>query len=159
MMKKMIYTFPDTEESVTIVSDLPKGFNATNLLINGSYVEMWDGNGDIDNDEFFRAVTGRDNENDPFDDRWSEDFTDEEIEAVADVVRMDEITDAVDTLRNYGANILWYAVMLTKDDNDWGYGSLNKQTALTMLEGHRAEYPDAYIAVIDRDVCIDEIRD
>lgn len=42
---------------------------------------------------------------------------------------------------------LWYAVMQNREDNDWGYGSFDKEEAIAMAD--KPNYPDAYIAVID----------
>lgn len=49
----------------------------------------------------------------------------------------------------------WYAVMADREDNDWGYGSHNLNKAKQMLKD--AEYEDGYIAVIENDVCIEEL--
>lgn len=41
----------------------------------------------------------------------------------------------------------WYAVMMDREDNDWGTGSFDLEEAKAMV---RANYPkDGYIAVID----------
>ena len=60
-------------------------------------------------------------------------------------------------------NKIWYAVMMDKDDNDWGTGSFDltaaKQRARQMRDNG---YPDAYIVVIDDGddpVAIDVITD
>jgi hypothetical protein len=50
---------------------------------------------------------------------------------------------------------LWYAVMRDKEDNDWGFGSHDLSEAKQMLKD--AEYEDGYIAVIENDVCIEEL--
>lgn len=52
----------------------------------------------------------------------------------------------------------WYAVMLDRDDNDWGTGSFDRDEAERMVVnmaevGNR----DGYLAVIENDVCVDEI--
>jgi hypothetical protein len=52
----------------------------------------------------------------------------------------------------------WYAVMEDKDDDDWGYGSEDLHQAKEMLNKMRENHPDAYIAVINNDVCTEEIR-
>ena len=52
----------------------------------------------------------------------------------------------------------WYAVMRDNDDDDWGYGSEDFETAKEMLAEMREDNKDAYIAVIENDVCIEEIR-
>ena len=49
----------------------------------------------------------------------------------------------------------WYAVMSDREDSDWGYGSHDIAEAKQMLKG--AEYEDGYIAVIENDVCIEEL--
>ena len=52
----------------------------------------------------------------------------------------------------------WYAVMRDNDDNDWGTGSYDYDTALAMVQQY---LPDGYIAVIDDGddpVCVREIR-
>ena len=64
-----------------------------------------------------------------------------------------EITDD----NKEGENMLWYAVQ-TDPTDEWGYGSYNKDEALDMLRGMVDEYPDALIAVIENDTCIEEIR-
>lgn len=59
------------------------------------------------------------------------------------------------------ARRIWFAIMMNNEDNDWGYGSVDKAQALQMLETTREDHPDAYIAVIDDGddpVCIKEIR-
>lgn len=50
----------------------------------------------------------------------------------------------------------WYAVMRDRQDDDWGYGSHDLEEAKGML----AEYgtDDGYIAVIENDVCIQELE-
>lgn len=50
--------------------------------------------------------------------------------------------------------LFWYAVMIDNEDTDWGYGSFDLDEAKEMLKG----YPDGYIAVIENDCCIREIR-
>ena len=49
----------------------------------------------------------------------------------------------------------WYAVMADREDNDWGYGSYDLNEAKQMLKD--AECTDGYIAVIENDVCIEEL--
>ena len=49
----------------------------------------------------------------------------------------------------------WYAVMADREDSDWGYGSHDLSEAKQMLKD--AEYEDGYIAVIENDVCIEEL--
>ena len=49
----------------------------------------------------------------------------------------------------------WYAVMADREDSDWGYGSHDIAEAKQMLKD--AEYEDGYIAVIENDVCIEEL--
>jgi len=49
----------------------------------------------------------------------------------------------------------WYAVMRDNDDTDWGYGSYDFEEAKQMLDDIEGEY----IAVIEDDVCVEEIRD
>ena len=49
----------------------------------------------------------------------------------------------------------WYAVMADRADSDWGYGSRDLNEAKQMLKD--AEYEDGYIAVIENDVCIEEL--
>ena len=49
----------------------------------------------------------------------------------------------------------WYAVMRDKEDNDWGYGSHDLIEAKQMLKD--AEYEEGCIAVIENDVCIEEL--
>lgn len=59
-------------------------------------------------------------------------------------------------------NKIWYAVMMDKDDNDWGTGSFDLAAAKARARQMRSNgYPDAHIAVIDDGsdpVCIDIIR-
>ena len=45
--------------------------------------------------------------------------------------------------------------MADREDNDWGYGSHDLAEAKQMLKD--AEYKDGYIAVIENDVCIEEL--
>ena len=52
---------------------------------------------------------------------------------------------------------LWYAVMRDRDDDDWGTGSFDLETAKELCR----KYPEGYIAVIQEGsnpVCIDEIE-
>ena len=48
---------------------------------------------------------------------------------------------------------LWYAVQVNAEDS-WDYGSFDKEEALRMLNGSE-DYQ--LIAVIENDVCIEEI--
>ena len=45
--------------------------------------------------------------------------------------------------------------MADREDSDWGYGSHDIAEAKQMLKD--AEYEDGYIAVIENDVCIEEL--
>lgn len=45
--------------------------------------------------------------------------------------------------------MLWYAVMTDNTDTDLGTGSFGLAAAQELLNVYRADYPDAYIAVID----------
>lgn len=57
---------------------------------------------------------------------------------------------------------MWYAVMMDNDDQDWGTGSYDKSDAIKLCREYRADYPDAYIAVIEEGavpVCIDVIKE
>ena len=61
-------------------------------------------------------------------------------------------------------NKIWYAVMLDKEDSDWGTGSRNLDEALSRAREYRTNgYADAYVAVIEEGdydaVCVDEIHD
>ena len=56
------------------------------------------------------------------------------------------------------ANKIWYAVQRDTED-DWGTGSFDRDEAISMAKELREDYPDALVAVIQRDTCIDEIRD
>lgn len=52
----------------------------------------------------------------------------------------------------------WYAVMLDRDDDDWGTGSWDRADAMRQLQNARADgHNAAYIAVITGDVCTAEI--
>lgn len=42
-------------------------------------------------------------------------------------------------------NKYWYAILMDKEDADWGTGSFDRDEAKQML----AQYPDGLIAVID----------
>lgn len=56
---------------------------------------------------------------------------------------------------------LWYALLTSPDDDDWGTGTYDRAEALERLQDMRVDYPDAYIAVIresENPTCIDEIR-
>lgn len=48
---------------------------------------------------------------------------------------------------------LWYAVQRDAED-DWGTGSFNKDEAIRML---MADEDNSLIAVIENDVCVEEI--
>jgi len=48
----------------------------------------------------------------------------------------------------------WYAVMKDREDSDWGTGSHDLEEAKRMC---RELGSDAYIAVIDGTICIEEI--
>jgi len=52
----------------------------------------------------------------------------------------------------------WYAVMLDAADDDWSYGSLDREAAEAMLAKQRDAYPNSFIAVIVNDVCMKEIH-
>lgn len=59
---------------------------------------------------------------------------------------------------------IWYAVLTDNNDNDWGTGSFDKDSAVRVAASYRESgYPDAHIAVISNDtdnpVCIDVITD
>lgn len=57
----------------------------------------------------------------------------------------------------------WYAVMTDKEDNDWGTGSFELSEATKKCkefnnENERNGFPrEAYIAVIENDVCVEEL--
>ena len=53
---------------------------------------------------------------------------------------------------------MWYAVQKDRED-DWGTGSFDKDEALKMLKEMREIYTDALIAVIENDVCVEEITE
>ena len=67
---------------------------------------------------------------------------------------MDVLLTAIDNRMD--ADRLWYAVMADRDDTDWGYGSHDRAIALRMI--HDLDNPDAYVAIIDGNVCIGEIN-
>lgn len=48
----------------------------------------------------------------------------------------------------------WYAVQSDMDDNDWGTGSYDFDKAKEMLK----QYPEGRIAVIDHNICVEEIE-
>ena len=55
----------------------------------------------------------------------------------------------------------WYAVVMDKEDNDWGYGSYNLDKAKKMVLDRLDVYPEAYILVIEEGsdpICVDEIH-
>lgn len=52
----------------------------------------------------------------------------------------------------------WYAVMMDATDDDWSYGSHDREAAEAMLAKRRDAYPNSYIAVIVNDVCAEEIH-
>lgn len=59
--------------------------------------------------------------------------------------------------------VLWYAVLLNEEDNDWGTGSYGISEACRMLRNVRESgYAGARIAVVNvgenDPVCVDEIR-
>lgn len=68
----------------------------------------------------------------------------------------DSLCDALKKLED--ENRVWYAVMVSEDD-DWGTGSYDLFEARKMRDNYLDAYPDAFIAVIQGDTCIDEIRD
>lgn len=53
---------------------------------------------------------------------------------------------------------IWYAVQTDRED-DWGYGSYDRDEAIRMAKKQKEHYPDTLIAVIENDVCIEEITD
>ena len=59
-------------------------------------------------------------------------------------------------------DMMWYAVMMDKEDNDWGYGSYDQAEAMRMMyDARKNDYPDAYIAVIaegDDPICVCELH-
>ena len=53
----------------------------------------------------------------------------------------------------------WYAVMLNRKDDDWGTGSFDFEEAQKMVVNNTTEHQrDGYIAVIENDVCVEEIK-
>lgn len=52
----------------------------------------------------------------------------------------------------------WFAVMTDHQDNDWGFGSSDRTEAERMVVDRLDVYPDGYIAVIENDVCVEEIE-
>lgn len=57
---------------------------------------------------------------------------------------------------------IWYAILMDREDSDWGTGSHDYDEAIAMAQDMREIYPDAYIAVIDDGddpTCIDEITE
>lgn len=58
---------------------------------------------------------------------------------------------------------IWYAVLQSNEDDDWGHGSRDLEEAKEMAREYREDgYPDAHIAVIDdviNPVCLEEIRE
>lgn len=60
-----------------------------------------------------------------------------------------------------GQNDIWYAVMMDREDTDWGYGSHFLPEAKEMAREYRNSHPDAYIAAIDESnsFAVDEITD
>ena len=52
---------------------------------------------------------------------------------------------------------IWYAVMMDRQDTDWGTGSADLVEAKRMVIKNLDIYPAGYIAVIDGDVCTGEI--
>ena len=56
---------------------------------------------------------------------------------------------------------LWCAIMRDSEDNDWGYGSNDKDEAIRKALDMMEDNPEVYIAVIsdgDDPICIDEIH-
>lgn len=58
----------------------------------------------------------------------------------------------------------WYAVMMDREDNDWGTGSYNMEEAIEKARKYRElGEAEAYVAVIEESehdaVCVDEIHD
>lgn len=51
----------------------------------------------------------------------------------------------------------WYAVMEDRNCDDWGWGSKDLNQAYKMVIEIIDKHPDAYIAVIENDCCVDEI--
>lgn len=52
-------------------------------------------------------------------------------------------------------NTLWYAVQIDSED-DWGTGSFSYDEAVKMVKESNGRY--SQIAVIENDVCIEEIK-
>lgn len=48
-----------------------------------------------------------------------------------------------------GIEKVWFAVMMDRDDQDWGYGSADLNEAKVMLREALKNHPEAYIVVID----------
>ena len=60
------------------------------------------------------------------------------------------------------ANKIWYAVLMDREDSDWGFGSYDYNEAAAKARNMRETCPAAYIAVIDEGddpTCIDEITE
>ena len=55
----------------------------------------------------------------------------------------------------------FYAVLVDREDSDFGYGSYNLDEAIEMVKFRKDVYPDAYIGVIEMGtdpICVDEIE-
>ena len=55
----------------------------------------------------------------------------------------------------------FYAVLVDREDNDFGTGSYNLDEAIEMVKFRKDVYPDAYIGVIEMGtdpICVDEIE-
>jgi len=92
----------------------------------------------------------------------------EKLNRAIDELGIADDHDAVNELWNDyfdGKGINWYAVLLDREDNDWGTGSYVSEKAIEMARYYRKnnDYPDAYVVVINLtysdEVAVEEIHD
>jgi len=107
-----------------------------------------------------------------FDDsEWADDESPERFYEEAETKSNPDFMDACEKLANQINEYLeelqedkmegkfWYAAMKDADDNDWGFGSYDKEEAIEMAKSFKT--PDAYVAVIEEGndpICVDEIH-
>jgi len=74
-------------------------------------------------------------------------------ELYGDFETEDELIDFME--REYG---MWYAIMMDDDDTDWGFGSNDRDEAISLARSMDAKYI-AVIKMGDDPVCVDTIEE
>lgn len=92
-------------------------------------------------------------------------FMGAEIKETEETVEAEEVAETEEYVEiEEATSEIWYAVMMDREDADWGTGSHNLEEAKEKVRKYRANgKPEAYIAVIDESgpdaFCVYEIND